>query len=375
MDSYKEREKKIVQVGIIGIISNMLLVVGKILVGLIASSISIVADGLNNLSDSISSIITVIGTKLSNKKPSRKYPYGYGRIEYITSLTISAIIVITGALAIFESVRTFITKPEVSYSVYTVVVVSIAIVIKILQWLLYKTQGNKYSSESLKASSLDSLMDAFISLSTLVVAIICLVYKDAHNWNLEAILGIIIGLFIVRTGITVLTNSVSLLIGKSTDKEIVAKIKRIIKSNEKVLGVYDIILNSYGPTKTIGTAHIEVDDNLTAKEIHRISREITRNCYAELGVIITLGIYASNVSNPTGKAIKDTIEEFIKNNIEIVQYHGFYFDEDKKNINFDIIFEFDTINPDEIKGNLVTLLKDKYPEYNFEIFVDSNFIE
>lgn len=375
MDKYIEREKKIIKTSILGILANIMLVAGKLIVGLIAQSISIIGDAVNNLTDAVSSIITIIGTKLSSKKPNKKHPYGYGRIEYVTSLVISAVVFVAGATAIYEAVRTFIDKKEVSYSMYTIIVVGIAVLVKVFLGIYYKKMGQKYDSENLKASGSDALMDALLSFSTFVVALLCFIYNDAYKWNLEAFLGIIIGLFIVKTGVELLMNSVSLLIGKSSDRSTVLKLKKIVQTNKNVKGVYDVILNNYGPSKVIGTVHIEVDDDLTAKEIHRITREIQAEAYTKLGIILTVGIYASNNDNDIAKDIKSTIAALVNDTLEIVQYHGFYFDEEKKLVTFDVVFDFDVENQTEILDEFKQKLCDKYQDYSFEIIVDNNFLE
>ncbi len=197
------REKKIVTTSIIGIGGNVLLVAIKAFIGLLANSISLVLDAVNNLSDALSSIITIIGTKIANKKPDKKHPFGHGRVEYLTSLIIAVIILIAGAAAIYESIISLIEGSEPNYSNLSLIIISIAIVIKVALGLFFRKMGKETNSDALKGSGIDALFDALLSLATLVGAIVAMF---AHVY-IEGYLGIVIGLFIIKSGIGILRES------------------------------------------------------------------------------------------------------------------------------------------------------------------------
>ena len=182
----QNRSKKIIQTSIIGIITNLGLVAVKAVVGLFANSISIIMDAINNLSDALSSVITIVGTKLSQKKPDAKHPYGHGRVEYITSLIISIIILIAGSVAIVESVLNIIKPAEVNFSIYSVILIGIAVLVKIALGLFFRYRGKKLNSEALKGSGLDALFDALLSLATLVSIVVFLIWKV----NIEGYIGV-----------------------------------------------------------------------------------------------------------------------------------------------------------------------------------------
>ena len=369
MKTTMNREKKIIQTSFIGIIANLFLVAAKAVIGLLAHSVALISDAINNLSDSLSSLITIIGTKLAGKKPDKKHPYGHGRIEYLVSLIIGLIILAAGVMAIYESVKALIEKPEVDYSIVSLIVIALAVLVKVFIGLYYLRVAKQVNSEPLKASGKDALFDVLLSLATVVGIITSLVW----HINIEGYIGIVIGIFILRTAIEVLHEGVSLIIGQRASQEEIDKIKHLVCSFPEVKGAYDLIINNYGEGRAIASVHIEVDDSLTAIEIHHLSRQIASKVYAETGTILTVGIYATNETNSEVKEIKDFIYKLVENEQGINQIHGFYLDEEKKLITFDLIFDFKYENPQKKMADLVNLLKEKYPEYTFYIIQDTDF--
>lgn len=362
-----DRNKEIVKVSVFGIIVNLILVSFKAVIGIIVNSIAIVLDAVNNLSDALSSIITIIGTKLSNKKPDKKHPYGHGRIEYFSSVIIALIVLIAGVTSLKESFEKIIHPEAAEYSIISLIIVIVAVFVKFFFGRYVKKQGKKLNSGSLVASGTDALSDSVLSLSTFVAAIISIIW----HISLEGYLGVIISIFILKSAIDILKEAIDDMIGTRADPELTQKLREFINSYKEVLGVYDIIIHNYGPNKIIASVHIQVDDNITAKEIHRITRKIIVEVYNKFGIILTIGIYASN---DTGKykEIKEYIGKIIKDYEYIIQMHGFYVDEEDKAISFDLIFDFDELEPEKKMEEIVKKLKNKYPEYNFNIILDTD---
>ena len=365
------RSNVIVRTSIIGILTNLGLVTLKAFVGFIAGSIAIIMDAINNLSDALSSVITIVGTKLSQKKPDAKHPYGHGRVEYLTSLIISVIILIAGSGAIIESIISIIEKREPVFDVLSLVLIGVAVLVKIVLGLYFRFVGKKVNSEALKGSGIDALFDALLSLGTLVAIVVYLASQG--KVNIEGYVGVVIGLFMIKSGIDVLRKSLSSIIGERTSKETSDAIKHLVCENPEVKGAYDLIVNNYGPDRGIGSIHIEVDDKLTAKEIHPLTRNIALQIYEKFGIIMTIGIYASNSSDSEIAKIRDAIRKEVFNHPTIKQMHGFYCDQEIKSISFDVIVDFKDKNStaviEEIKKNLV----DKFPEYHFYIVEDKDF--
>ena len=361
-----DRNKIIVKTSIYGIIMNIVLVIFKAIIGFAVNSIAIILDAVNNLTDVLSSVITIIGTKLANKQPDKKHPYGHGRIEYFTSVIIAAIIFYAGIVAIKESFDKIINPGQTDYSLISMLIISVAVIIKFVFGKYFKNIGTKVNSQSLIASGQDAFMDSVLSFSTLIAAIINYIW----NLSLEGYLGIIIGLFIIRSALEILKEAVDSILGVRADGDLSKEIKEKINLFKDVQGTYDLNLHNYGPSSIIGSAHIQVRNDMTAEEIHILTREIEYEIYREYGIAFTLGIYAANNSGEYGK-MKRAIEKIIKEYPSVLQIHGFYVDKEN-NIYFDLIIDFDERDREQIKNEISQRLKEKYPEYNYNIILDSD---
>ena len=368
-----KRESTIIRTSIIGIIGNIFLVGFKAAIGFIAGSISIVVDALNNLTDALSSVITIVGTKISNKKPDKKHPFGHGRVEYITSTLVAFLILFAGGLAIYESIKSIIdyfqNKTLPQFTVWSLVIIGVAILVKVGIGIFYKIQGKKVNSSALKASGSDALWDAALSTGTLIGAI----FAYTLGWYVEGYLGILIGLFIIKSGIGILRESFSLIIGERYDKEEINKIRQDICAIDGVLGAYDLIINNYGPNKNIGSVHIGVANNLTAREVQIIERNITAMMYMKYNTIMTVGIYADFVETEISKSIHEYLLEVNSKYEHILQLHGFFVDEEKKLCNFDLVISFDEQEPEQVVENVKKAMEEKFPEYTFIVTLDNDF--
>jgi len=363
-----ERQKKIVKISVFGIIVNVILVIFKMIVGLIVNSIAIILDAVNNLSDALSSIITIVGTFLSGKRPDKKHPYGYGRVEYFSSVIIAIIVLFAGVTSLKESVLKIINPTKADYSIFSLVIIVVAIFVKFFFGRYVKSQGEELNSSSLVASGTDAVSDSILSFSTLVAAVISLLL----NISVEGYLGVIISIFILRSAIEILKDTINDMIGVRADGELVKNLKKEVLSNKLVLGIYDLTLHNYGPNKIIGTLHIQVDDDMNARDIHRLTRRITLSIYEKFGIILTIGIYASNDKGEF-KEIHDYVNKICKSYNNIIEVHGFYVDEDINSISFDVIFDFDEKNADNIVKSISDKLKQKYSKYNYSIIIDTDF--
>lgn len=365
-----EREKKIIKTSIIGILTNIFLVIFKALVGFFANSIAIILDAVNNLTDVISSVVTIIGTKLARKAPDKKHPYGHGRIEYLTSLIVSEIVLLAGVTAIKESIEKIINPAETDYSIVSLVIISVAVLAKFFLGRYVKKVGNAVNSKSLVASGQDALMDSILSLTTLIAAIVNYIW----HIGLEGYLGVLIAIFIIKSAIEMLKETIGIMIGEREPKEITEKIKKKVCSYENVQGAYDLVLHNYGPSKTIGTVHIQVPDEMKADEIHILTRQISMDILNEYGILLTVGIYAAN-DKEAYKEIKRYLTEIIANYKDLKQIHGFYVDEENKSIYFDLIIDFACENQEKTKNEIIRKMETKYPDYKFNVILDADYSE
>ena len=364
-----ERSKKIVQISIVGIVVNLILVAFKAIVGVVTGSVAIIMDAVNNLSDALSSVITIIGTKLAGRNPDKKHPYGYGQIEHVSSVTIAVIVLIAGLTSFKESFDKILYPETANYTAASLVIIAVAVLVKFVLGRYVKREGKKYNSESLVASGTDAVFDSVISLSTLVAAAVSILW----HVSIEGWLGAVISVIILKAGIEILMDSLSGIIGARVDSGLSVRLKNHICEYPNVLGAYDLILHRYGPERIIGSVHVELPDEMNAREIHSLTRSITEGVFVNYGIILTIGIYASNTTDEIYAEMKSRLLQLISDYPEIIQMHGFYVDTEKMHVSFDLIIDFNSEREMAIHDSLIDQMKQQYPEYDFVIILDSDF--
>ena len=363
----KNREKIIVRTSIISIISNLILVGFKITVGLLSNSIAIISDAVNNLSDALSGTITIIGTKLANKAPDREHPHGHGRIEYITSLIVSAIVLYAGLAALIESLDKIFHPEPVHYTTITLVALVASIAVKFILGLYVKKKGKTVNSDSLIASGIDAFSDAILSISVFASAIIYLLF----NINLESYVGIIISLFIIKSGVDLIKDSVDSVLGIRAEGNLTRKIKQEISKEKLIQGVFDLELNDYGPDRYLGSVHIELPDTLTVIEVDKLSRRITKNILDKYGVLLhTIGVYSVNTQDKSVIKARSDISKIVFSHNGVLEMHGFYLDKSEKSISLDIIIDFRKANRDKIYREICDQIQAKFPDYTINVVLD-----
>lgn len=360
------RDKIIVRTSIIGILVNVLLSSFKLAVGLISHSIAVMLDAVNNLSDALSSVITIVGTKLANKAPDKKHPLGYGRIEYLSALIVAGIVLYAGITSLVESVKKIIHLQTADYSTVALIIIAVAVVVKLILGLYVKKQGEKAESGALKASGADALFDAVLSLSVLASAIIFL----TTGYSIEAYVGVVISVVIIKSGIEMMIETLNEIVGQRADAETVKSIKALLTQEPQVKGAYDLILNNYGPNKNYGSVHLELPDTMTVEEVDVLTRRVQNLVYKETGVILTgVGVYSFNTKNEEAAKIRNTVQEVVLSNQWALQLHGFYVDIKNKDIRFDVVLSFD-IEQKEALETLYRQMKAIYPDYSTVITID-----
>ena len=366
------RNRIIVRTSIIGILANVFLAAFKAVVGLTSNSIAIVMDAVNNISDAASSVITIIGTKLAGKEPDRKHPFGYGRIEYLSAMIISLLVLYAGVTAFVESVRKIIRPDTPDYSTAALVIVAVAVVVKIILGRYVKHTGEKVHSDSLINSGEDATLDSVISASTLVAAAIWLIF----HVSLEAWLGAIISLVIIKSGIGMLRDALSQILGQRADAQLARDIKSTIGGHSEIRGIYDLILNDYGPDTYHGSVHIEVADTMTADILDQLIRKVTEEVYQKHGVLLTaIGIYAINTWDPEAVVAREQVQEIVSGFPEILQMHGFYLNQAAKIIRFDIVVSFDAEDRNAVYQKICERVQEAFPDYRLQIIQDTDFSE
>ena len=364
-----DREKTIVRTGIIGIVANILLASFKALVGVAIHSTAMVLDAVNNFSDVLSSVVTIIGTKIASRKPDKKHPLGHGRVEYLAQMIIAALILYAGITALWESIKKIINPVDPDHSAVSLGIISVAIVVKIFLGLYVKKQGKKAKSDLLISSGTDALFDAILSTAVLISAVILIFFK----FNIEAYVSIIISLFILKAGFGIIKEAVDDMLGHRVETEYTKKVKETVTTFPEVYGAYDIVLHNYGPDRYLGSVHIEVDDTMTADKIDSLTRNITGKVYEETGIILTaVGIYSNNSSDERLMKMRKDITELVVDHKHILQLHGFYVDEEKKRITFDVVVDFEEQDREGLIAHIKNDVKNVLPEYELVVAIDSD---
>ena len=366
------REKTIAKTSVIGIVANVLLAGFKAVIGLMTNSIAITLDAVNNVSDAGSSLITMIGAKLAGKAPDKKHPFGYGRIEYLSAMIISVIVLYAGITSLVESVKQIIHPETPEYNMVSLIVIAVAVVVKVLLGRYVKSVGVKVNSDSLVNSGEDAVLDSIISASTLVAAGIFLYF----HISLEAWFGAVISLVIIKSGIGMLCETISRILGERNDKELAKSIHDTILAFPDVRGAYDLVLNNYGPDTWNGSIHIEVPDTYSADRLDQLIREITMKVFREHNVILTaVGVYSVNTKDEQVICVKRRVEDIVFSHEHIRQMHGFYLLKDRKMMRFDIVISFDAKDRKALYDEVVSDVHKAFPDYELQVAMDTDFAE
>ncbi len=363
------RNRGITLASIKGIIGNVVLVIFKMIVGLASNSIAIILDAVNNLTDVLSSVLTIVGTKLAAKGADKEHPFGHGRIEYMTTMAIAFIILGAGIGSLKESIDK-ILHPEVStFDIPSLVIIAVAIVVKVVMGHYIKAQGEKYKSDALVASGIDALFDAVITFATLVSAGLVFFF----NFDIQGYVGAVISVLILKAAYDILKEMYNHLLGVRADDNLIRDIKETIAQHPNVGGVYDLVLNSYGPGETIGSVHITVPDTMTMADIHPLTKGIAVHLYKKFGINMTVGVYAENQPSVEVPEIRQALDQVVSLYTHVVQVHAFYVHEEKKVIYYDIIFDFDEEDPHGTLEKIKEEMQKRCPDYVQFAIVDTDF--
>ena len=323
-----DRSQEIIRTSWIGIVANVLLAGFKAAVGILASSVAIVMDAINNLSDALSSVITIVGTKLSQRPADR-------------------------------------------YTTTTLVVIVVAIVVKLILGQYVKKKGEQLKSDALIASGSDALFDAVITLATLISAGVMLLW----GVSLDGILGALISVVIIKAGIEMLASPVNELLGTSISEDFAKQIQKEVADFEGVHGVFDLILHNYGPDVKIGSLHINVYDTMTAHEIHGLTRRISTQMYEKHGIIMTVGVYAIATGDNKRAELQAKVTQTLAAHKDIVQVHGFYYSEKRKYLSVDVVPDISVHDEAAFVSQLTAELQPLVPDQQVVVVVDHNYSE
>lgn len=375
IEDEKTRNAYIYLGSIVGIICNLILSIIKITVGVISSSVSIMADGFNNLSDMASSLITMIGIKLANMPADKEHPFGHGRMEYLSALVVAFMVMLVGAQFIKSSVDRILNPTKVSFEIIPFILLLISLILKLWLSRFNKYVGEKINSSALKAASVDALGDVFTS-SCVIISFLASKFTTIP---IDGYVGVLVSLAILYAGYSLVKDTISPLLGEAPDEELVKAIKQGVLSYDNIIGVHDLIIHNYGVGKCMASIHAEIPSNIDLVTIHEIIDTAEREISQKLNIYLVIHMDPMCIHDEKINAIKGDVQKILFKYEQIKSMHDFRITEGKNqtNIIFDIEVNFDEVNTvekeEELRKNLEKDIKKLNPLYNCIITIDKYF--
>lgn len=360
---------KVVITSVVGIVVNLILGGIKVFVGLASNSIAIISDAVNNFTDSVSSLVTIITMVIVGRGATRKHPFGFGRVEYFTSMIIAALVLFAGGEFLISSVKKIISPEPTSYTWVSIVLLVVAILAKIALGFYTKSRGKKLNSPNLEASGADALSDAIITSVTLIGALIS-IFTDIV---IDGFIGALVSIFVLKAGFEIMLGVVGELLGKRPDEELAEEIMEEIRHYDGIVGAYDLILHNYGPNVYIGNVNVELDESISIRDAYEIIHPLNVELFNKYGVFFYFGFYSINVSDEDVKTMRETVTKVLMEDPDILQIHAFYVDTTKKNMSFDAVMDFSVKTTLEKSQKLKKKLLEIYPDYDITVVADRDF--
>lgn len=359
--------------GIVGIICNILLCAAKGLIGFLAGSVSIIADALNNLSDAASNVISLLGFKLASKPADPEHPYGHGRYEYLSGLAVAVIIVVIGVELIQSSLDKILNPTPTEFNIVVAVILILSILVKLWMAVFNRTIGKRISSTTLEATAIDSRNDVIAT----AVVLVCAIISSQTGIDLDGWVGIAVGIFIVYSGIQLMRETVSPLLGKAAEPEVVAHIQKKIMNYPGVLGTHDLMVHDYGPGRQFASAHVEMAAEADPMESHDLIDNIEQDFKNDEGLIVTLHYDPIVTDDPEVKDLRNQINELVKSINPQLSIHDLRTvpGPTHTNVIFDCVKPADfELDDDELKQRISDLVTEKHPEAICKITIDQSYI-
>lgn len=364
------REGAVVTVSALNILVNLISAAVKVVIGMAVSSIAIVSEGVNNATDSATSLITIVGTKLSAKHPTEKHPFGFGRIEYLTSLLIAVLILFTGAELMESSIKLIFEPQEMSISYVTMAIIAVSAILKLLLGTFTIKEGKRVDSSSLAALGTECRSDSVVSVITLVTALVFLVFRV----NLDAYAGIIMALIVLKAGLEVLKETLSDLLGQSGEKELAQELYRIIRAEPLVLNAADMMLHNYGPDAYSGSVNVEIDHSKTVGEVYAALHELQLRIMHEKHITMVFGIYAVDKDHQEIRQLREQVAAFVREQEHVTSYHALYIHPNGRDIYVDLVVDYDLADWDALRQEFTDYMAVRYPEKHLELVIETNYV-
>ena len=364
------RNRILKRTALTGIISNAFIALLKLVIGLASGSLAIVSDAANNLSDMLSSIVTIVGFNAANRRPTHSHPLGFGRMEYISALFVAFLVIFTGA-SFFRSSADRIAEPSpVSVSLPMVLILIVTILVKIALWRINIRSGKAIESEALSASGSDALSDALATTVTIIAAV-----ASTHSaLPIDGIAGIIVSVFILYSGVRSVIGTVSTIVGERPTKDTVALLRSIINSHPPISGGYDIQIHTYGPSRSIGTCNVEVPSDAMSEEVFDAMTDAQEEILDKMGIYMTFGMYAVNTKNPVVQLMRQEVLKVLRaNSPAVLGIHGFHVHFEDSRVHFDVVVDFSVTDLAAFRAKEQKALEEAFPTYRFSFNIDPDY--
>ena len=366
----ESREGVILTTSGLGIIVSILTSAMKIVIGLAVSSIAVVSEGLNNAADAASGILTILGTKLAAMHPTEKHPFGYGRIEYLTSLVIGGLILYAGLEAFTGAVDGILHPYEVELSFLITGLIGFSAVIKLFLGTFLIREGKRIDSGSLVAVGKECRTDCIVSVVTILATLVYLLF----DLSLDAYAAVITSLVIIKAGVEVLKDTVSELLGRPGDKALAQELYRVIREEPMVLNAADMMLHNYGPDAYSGSVNIEIDCGKTVEEVYSRMHALQLRILHELRVTMVFGIYAVNNDREAGKEMRSYIARFVREREHVRSYHALYIDPKNNDIYCDLVVDYGLRDWKALEADFRAYMAGRYPESRVEVVIETEYV-
>ena len=368
------REKYGTVFSIFAIVCNLIMVAFKLFVSFVTNSVSIRADAFNNLSDVGSNLATLFGFKLSNKHPDSDHPYGHGRMEYVSGMIVSFLILLVGFEAIKEAISKIINPQELTYSNVAIILLAVSIGIKLVMFYVNRKAGKEISSETLLAASQDSFNDALMTTATLV----CLIIFKLFSLNIDAYAGVVVSIFVLKSGIEIFKDVLNTILGKAPGKELVNDIEKTILAHKEISGIHDLIIHDYGPSQQFMTLHAEVDANVNIIDTHDLIDKVEEELLNKYNILTTIHMDPIDTNNEEYIELKQIVNKIVKDINNEYNIHDFRIVKGPTHTNlvFDCLLPSGDRTPHvEISNKIKEEVKKVNKTYNCVIKVEHSFVE
>ena len=366
----EDRQKRIVRASIIGMLVNLFIAVVKIIVGMAASSLAIISEGMNNAADAGSSFLTLLGTKLSARHPDSKHPFGYGRIEYLTSLTVSVLIMYTGVSLMISSVKGIISPSDMEVSIMAIALVAASAVIKFILSIFIISEAKETESASLAAVGREGRNDSFFSIVTIIASVLYLTMQI----SIDAWVGALFAVIIIKSGLETMIETLSELIGRPGKKELACQLYKEIRSTKGILNAADMMLHNYGPDSWSGSVNIEIDHKEKLGDIYEYLHELQLRIMHQYHVTLVFGIYAVNNDRADSKEMRAYIGKFVRSHEHLISYHALYESAKSAVIYLDFVVDYELQDWEGLRTEFTSYMKEKYPENEIELTIETEFV-